>query len=321
MNILGNNFPAMLIYFKNLFWHHHSNNHKPRIIHLSSLTFLVIFVVIYQVFLTCFTKVKPGVLGFASNVSQNEVIALTNMQREKAGLPSLKVNSLLTQAAQAKADYMFAQNFWAHNSPDGTTPWFFFKQMGYNYRYAGENLARDFSDSSSIISAWMNSPTHRDNILSNRYDEIGVVVVNGILQGQETTLVIQMFGKSGTTIASISNNAAQAITVPEIKVAETKPAGENVGSRQTAAAAGLTPAVLSQPQEEYTQNYPLFSVYSLTKSLNIALAVLVIIVLTIDSLLVWKKKKVRISGKSFVHLSLFALIALLIFLSGNGQIL
>ena len=64
---------------------------------------------------------------------------------------------------------MIAKNYWAHNAPDGASPWSFFKNVGYRYLYAGENLARDFGDSASVVNAWMNSPTHRDNLLSGRY--------------------------------------------------------------------------------------------------------------------------------------------------------
>ena len=278
---------------------------------MSSLTILILMVIAYQLVLTLFTKVRPGVLGFASHITSDEIVVLTNDQRTASGLVPLKTNSLLLQAAMAKANHMFAKNYWAHNGPDGTTPWFFFKQTGYNYRYAGENLARDFNQSDSVVTAWMNSPTHRDNIISDRYDEIGVAVVNGILEGQETTLVVQMFGKPTTGLAVISQSAVQTENQVIGQIAVSEPVQP----------LSLSKTALSRVRAEYTEHFPLFSTFTLTKSLNLALVLLVMLVLAIDGWLVWQRKTIRISGKSFVHLSLFTLIVLLIFLSENGQIL
>lgn len=316
----------MLIHLRNLFWHHHHNNHKPKILHLSSLSTLVLIVLVFQLVLSVFTRVKPGVLGFASSITSDEVVTLTNQQRAAAGLQPLSVNPLLIQAAAAKAQYMFANNFWAHNGPDGTTPWVFIRQAGYNYRFAGENLARDFGDSGSVIAAWVNSPTHRDNLLSSRYSEIGVAVVNGVLGGQETTLVVQMFGQPSVAVAAVPQRAAQTAPSgvekqPEVAVVETKT--EPTPNQQVGSSLSLTTpkAVISQIEGKYQESLPFFSGFNLTKSLNLAMALLIMIVLAIDGWLVWHRQTIRISGKSFVHLSFFALVALVIVLSGSGQIL
>ena len=301
----------MFIHLRNLFWHHHHNNHKPRTLHLSSLTFFITLVLVFQTSLTLFNNLKPGVLGFAAHITNDEIVSLTNQQRAIAGLAPLRVNPLLVQAAVAKANFMFAKNFWAHKAPDGTSPWFFFHQVGYNYRYAGENLARDFNDSISVVNAWMNSSTHRDNLLSNRYDEIGVAVVNGVLGGQETTLIVQLFGQETETLAAVSETAIQTnqtnesglISKPEIAMAET------------------IDVSLNQIEGSYIEKLPLLSGFTLTKSLNLALILLIMIVLAIDGWLVWHRQTIRISGKSFIHLSFFALVALIILLSGSGQIL
>ncbi len=93
-----------------------------------------------------------------------------------------------------KATDMFARNYWAHYGPDGTTPWSFITNSGYEYEYAGENLAKNFMFSDGVVQAWMESPTHRENILRNEYTEIGYAIQNGVLNGEETTLVVQMFG-------------------------------------------------------------------------------------------------------------------------------
>ena len=83
--------------------------------------------------------------------------------RDEAGLDSLRLNPTLTAAAKRKAEHMFAENYWAHISPTGVEPWYFILDSGYDYSYAGENLAKNFNTSKEVVAAWYQSPTHRDN--------------------------------------------------------------------------------------------------------------------------------------------------------------
>jgi hypothetical protein len=89
---------------------------------------------------------------------------------------------------------MLARQYFAHNTPDGATPWTFIKATGYSYITAGENLAIDFSEAESVQSAWMNSPGHRANILNSNFKEIGIGIAKGKFDGHDTTIVVQMFG-------------------------------------------------------------------------------------------------------------------------------
>ena len=139
--------------------------------------------------------VLPGVLGYASDINVSDLLKYTNEQRKSNNLGELRLNEKLTTAAQKKGTHMFEKNYWAHISPDGVEPWDFILGENYDYIYAGENLARNFSHSKDVITAWLNSPSHRDNLLSPNYDEVGFAVENGILDGYETTLVVQMFGR------------------------------------------------------------------------------------------------------------------------------
>jgi len=140
-------------------------------------------------------KIMPGVLGYASDIYIEELLQYTNDRRRAAGLPSLKINADLSRAAEAKAKDMFAKNYWAHVSPDGVEPWDFIVSAGYDYSFAGENLAKNFNSSKEVVDAWYDSPSHRENLLGVHYQDIGFAVVNGILDGYETTLVVQTFGK------------------------------------------------------------------------------------------------------------------------------
>lgn len=122
------------------------------------------------------------------------LVDLANTDRIELALPTLKVNPVLVAAAQAKANDMATKSYFSHTSPEGYDSWYWFKKAGYDYRYAGENLAVDFSDSGDVEEAWMRSPTHRDNIVSPKYTEIGIAVATGTYQGRPTVFAVQMFG-------------------------------------------------------------------------------------------------------------------------------
>lgn len=180
-------------------WIHHffvpreRNNFRARALHLHSLaTYLLFFLSLS--FIATFSDNYSNVLGYATDVTVEKLYQLTNEEREKNGLEPLTYNPQLAAAAEQKANDMFARNYWSHYGPDGTTPWSFILSTGYKYEYAGENLAKNFLFSDGVVRAWMESPTHRENILRNEYSEIGFAVVNGVLNGEETTLVVQMFG-------------------------------------------------------------------------------------------------------------------------------
>lgn len=104
---------------------------------------------------------------------ESSIIDLTNQERVKAGLIPLEENSLLTTSANLKACDMRDNNYWSHVSPDGTQPWSFFDNVGYTYRFAGENLCRD-SNNINCIRLWMASKLHRENILDSNFKEIGI---------------------------------------------------------------------------------------------------------------------------------------------------
>lgn len=144
---------------------------------------------------------KVQVLGYATSISIPELVDLTNAQRASNGLSALTVNGALSNAAAAKASDMFAKDYWAHVSPSGATPWSFILAAGYSYATAGENLAKNFDTSSGVVTAWMNSPEHRANILNSAYKDVGFAVVNGTLLGEQTTLVVAMYASPYNTPA------------------------------------------------------------------------------------------------------------------------
>lgn len=131
---------------------------------------------------------------FAGDVTPPRIIELTNRARVTNGLATLSENPKLSQAARSKARDMLKNDYFAHTSPSGRDPWYWMKKEGYEYKAAGENLAINFTDAKEQQSAWMKSQTHRANILNANYQEIGVAVVEGKIDGQNSIVTVQMFG-------------------------------------------------------------------------------------------------------------------------------
>lgn len=155
---------------------------------------------------------SEAVLAYATSMSRGDLHSGTNSNRQANGLPSLTLDGTLNNSAQMKAQHMVDNDYWAHIAPDGTQPWYFFSQAGYNYRNAGENLAYGFSTSSATIQGWMNSPSHRDNILGD-YKDVGFGIVNGAnYQGGNNTVVVAHYG---TRISASPTPAAEPTPEPE----------------------------------------------------------------------------------------------------------
>lgn len=227
-----------------------SNNYRPKLLQVEGLVSVFLLVAGFGLlFHSSVEKAKlfDNILGYASDISVSQVVELTNQERAKSGLGQLTLNAQLSQAANEKAKDMFSNQYWSHTSPSGLEPWDFITGAGYSYRVAGENLARDFSTTRNMVDAWMASPTHRDNIMHSRYQEIGVAVVNGTLNGVETTLVVQMFG------APRSEQVAQVPTGPSVARAEASE-GESVKAQPTQEANQPQPESQPTPNQQEDQN-------------------------------------------------------------------
>ena len=122
------------------------------------------------------------------------IVEETNNNRISNNVPPLTTNLYLTMAARLKVDDMAKKGYFSHQEPDGAMAWNLMERVNYAYSYAGENLAVNFFDARDVVTAWMNSQTHRNNILSPNFTEVGVAATRGVYQGKETVFVVQMFG-------------------------------------------------------------------------------------------------------------------------------
>lgn len=191
----------------------------------------------------CLLALFPFQKSQASEITADSVIGLVNKERMASGLNVLAENSMLNQAARDKASDMIKNDYFSHNSPKGTTPWHWIEKSGYDYKYAGENLAINFENAQSQHKAWMASATHRKNILNPNHKEIGVAVAKGKVDGKASVVTVQLFG---TQAAAIINKPQENLN----KSQEVKVRGEQVSEQNSEKIVSLEPVALFPFPEE-----------------------------------------------------------------------
>ncbi len=311
-----------------LFLPRDSNNHKAKMLHNSGLFYLKMFLILFQVGIFLIARIPgPGVLGFSANISPNEIIRLINEKRVQNGLSVLSENGILSSAAQAKGTDMLNRDYWAHVAPDGTQPWIFFSNVGYKYRFAGENLAKDFSNPTSAVEAWMASQTHRDNILSANYKETGVAVVEGDLAGVSTTIIVQLFGTTLSGVPATSPIAAKTKTAPSTTsapIAGTNTISTPIPTGTPVAIPTNIPFVLIEAtplvQIQETQRV-LISPFVTTKGVSLVTILLLLMIMVLDFVITAKRKTARIGGKTFAHISFLGMLLVIVIILKAGNIL
>jgi hypothetical protein len=329
-----------------LFIPHHTNNHRAKVLHIDSLAVYLLFFVIFNFLTSTVHHSAPQVLGYATDIYVDQLLSATNAQRTASGLEPLQLNSQLSQAAALKAQNMLSENYWAHNSPSGKTPWVFINQSGYRYTIAGENLAKNFSNSQGVVDAWMASPSHKDNVMKPGYRDVGFAVVNGTLAGEETTLVVQMFGSSTYSAsqkpATPLAQARSATSLPVVAsptvilVFPTVTIAPEATIQPTAiplaAIANPSPSVApEQPQVAGNKDIisrfagisvkPAFDLGFLNKAIVFMFFGAMLALLTIDAIVIRQKRVVRVSGHTFGHLLFFGAMLLISLWSSSGSII
>lgn len=194
---------------------HRGNDHQPHALKHRVLAGYSVLLVLLKILALVAPVALPSSSLYSSAITQQNIVDLTNQTRQNLNLSELVVNDKLAYAAIAKANDMLQNQYFAHTSPGGVTPWSWMVQQGYQYRYAGENLAVHFTSAEGVQEGWLGSPSHRANIVNQNYTEIGVGVAMGEFEGFPTTFVVQMFGSPALAAAPV----AAAVTVPPSKPA------------------------------------------------------------------------------------------------------
>ncbi len=280
-----------------------SNRYRSKLLHPQSL--LVVSMVLLAFFslfnaLRFFPSLADKVLGFSSNITADGLLVGTNEERQKLNLEKLVLNDELSQAALAKAQDMFNDQYWAHVAPDGKQAWDFIKEAKYVYKYAGENLARDFNNNDEVVEAWMASPSHRENIVNGDFTQMGLAVVNGNLKGFNTTLVVQIFAVPSSV--TMKGNDGGEFHLP--KAAEpTFEVNDSVAGAET------------------INRDLVFSPLNLTRAFFLLVVLLIVLTLLYDSLIASSRKYERLVGQNFAHVALFVTVAFLLVLFKGGAVL
>ena len=311
--------------FQHSFTPTEKNNYRARSLHVSFLTtYLFIIIFLVGVF-----SIGRNVLGIATDITITRLLELTNQKRIENGLPELQNNEQLADAARRKAANMFEKNYWAHFGPDGESPWGFIVASGYKYSTAGENLAKDFCCSTDVVSAWMDSQTHRENILRGGYQDIGFAIVNGTLEGEETTLVVQMFGSSSQSTTPDQNSIIKQVQAEDKQVPTTTP----LTSITTIPPTQLpTPTIKITPLplntgSTYTDHPKSLAVltYSLAQKTTSNLSFMAIIILALalisDLYYAYKLDIIRISSKNIAHILFVGVMLIGFIIISKGSIL
>lgn len=310
----------MINFLHHFFLPREKNNYRAGLLHHKTLLNLSLLLIAAGLITSLVRTNYPSVLGLSADVSTQQLLILTNQQRQNSNLGALTDNSELDQAAANKAADMFAKDYWAHNAPDGATPWTFIKATGYNYVYAGENLARGFNSASDVVNAWMNSPEHRQNILSPNYQNVGFAVATGKLSGEDTVLVVEMLGSTslGGSVATQNSNP------PAVAVAAGSPIATNT---KPAPAVQSKPASAAIPEINVNGNLlgasiikPLINSHSFVSISAGAILALFIFVLILDMLVVERKKVVRFVGHNLDHLFFLGAMFVVVLILLRGTI-
>jgi uncharacterized protein YkwD len=280
-----------------------ANKYRSTLLHPQSLLIVsFILLAFFSLFnaLRFFPNLTDKVLGLTSNVTVNGLLTNTNEERVKLNLEPLTLNKELNQAALAKAQDMLNDQYWAHAAPDGKQAWDFIKEANYVYKYAGENLAKDFSNNEEVLEAWMASPAHQANIINPDFTQIGLAVVNGNLNGSNTILIVQLFAVPSSVV--MNDGAGETFYLP--KVAE--PAYQE--NELVAGARTINQDVI-------------FSPLNLTRTFFLVVVLLIILTLVYDFLIASNRKYDRLVGQNFAHIAVFVTVAFLLVLFKGGVVL
>jgi len=297
---------SLVTSLRHLFIPQYTNNHRAKALHVDALLVYVLLFALFNLGIRAAHRVAPDVLGYATDINVQQLLAGTNAKRQEAGLGALTLNSTLSVAAANKAADMFSKNYWAHNSPIGSTPWDFITGAGYHYTVAGENLAKNFSNSQGVVDAWMASPSHRANLLKGGYRDVGFAVVNGTLNGEETTLVIQMFGATAGELAAAPSPPPQPVVIPQEAAVVNEPA------------LALQPVVNGF---ESVNTQPLFNIPTVSRDMVFAFVGILMGVLFVDAWVASRRRVVRIAGHNIAHILFLSALFILISGVSRGRLL
>lgn len=306
------------------------NNYRPPV--LSYKAFLI-----YAVLLLLLRLFLGALPTHGSAIESNTLMRLINEERGNRNLSTLLTNQSLLVAANQKSQDMIDRDYFAHVDPDGNYIWPKIVAAGYYpYKILGENLAVDFSTSEGLIKAWIDSPSHRANLLHPDFVDQGLAALYGDFQGRYTNLTASLFGALAKTTKPQPQVKAETpppsapqptppphtpsppkptppptptTTTPEpITTTSTSPIPPRFSESTNTTTPTPTFGGFAVPQEIFLQN--LNSAYGLSRIIFTLFGILLLIVLAFDSMIIHRQKIIIARPPSSYHLFSFMLIVL-----------
>ncbi len=192
---------------RNHFIPHKENNFKPNFFNAEKVLAIIVVLFCVEIAYVAQFSITSRDNSYLSAVLPGVLTLLTNDTRRLNNLSPVVANDLLVEAANKKAQDMASKGYFSHVSPDGKIPWYWLDLVGYKYGYAGENLAINFNESNDVLNAWMQSPTHKANIVKKEYTEVGIGTAQGFYQGRSATFVVQYFATPVATTTTATTSA------------------------------------------------------------------------------------------------------------------
>ena len=159
--------------------------------YITTIILVIFFNIFYAV--NAYDETKKDNVDYTINIEANEsetlVLQLINEQRKANGMSELKFDSRLMKLAKLKTQDMLEENYISHNSDKYGKVFNMLKVNNVDYKVAGENIARNANEPLAV-QAWMNSTSHRENILDERYEYTGISVIKDKEYGY---LFVQIF--------------------------------------------------------------------------------------------------------------------------------
>ncbi|HEY1041610.1 MAG TPA: CAP domain-containing protein [Candidatus Paceibacterota bacterium] len=316
-------------FLKRYFAPHKKYDGRPAFFTRTSLATLVVGLLLVQ----GFYLIQKSTATHDGTILASVITELTNHTRAQQEAGPVVEDPLLSLAAQAKAEDMAQRGYFSHVDPDGIAPWAWYDAVDYTYRYAGENLAVNFTDSKDIEEAWIASPTHYANLIKPQYTRTGVGLAEGVYKGNKTTYVVQFFAAppSGQRY-SVYAHAQKALKMREIALTQPiRPLAANApkvpqGSVQQAAgdvvaSAPATPAVLGatakQTWLQRTFNEISTSPRLLNRIILVSILLIVLIAFVIANLL---HAQIKYREILFDVLILVVIIGALLWFNGRTKV-
>jgi len=223
---------------------HQDNDHQPLSLRPKKLLGYALILILIKLTVTGFLFFYYPTPAELANIVTSKIVELANADRDRNQIDEFAVNHNLTRFAMAKAQDMIDNNYFSHDSPDGRKPWQWIDRNEYDYIYAGENLAMDFSSAELIHQAFMKSPTHQKNILNPKYKDIGVAVVSGEINGRQTDVLVQLFGTQRSQRETIPSTVPPVVTLENTPTPQIQVVGEEIVAGQSAEFTADSPGII-----------------------------------------------------------------------------